>query len=420
MSKASSSDAGDALKRVTGITVVGGRYVYVRGLGERYSNTQVNGAQMPSPEPNRRVVPMDIFPAGLLENIQVAKTFSPDQHGDFSGGSVRIRTKDFPDQLTLSLSASTSFHSQTSFEDIQTYPGGSWDFIGIDDGGRNLPDLVQTQAAEQPVRKRGRFSTTGFTSDEIQTLGRAFTNVWSPETRTAPLNQSYGFSVGNAVSSENRELRFVLSLIYDNSFKNRSQEWNSYRLTAKDGQEFLSPFTSYTVSGTTNNVLWGALFNSSFRFSPLHKISLKTLYNRNTDDEARGYTGFNSDRGTDLRNFRLRYVQRSVFTGQLGGEHHIDPLFRSNLNWQVGFAEATRGEPDNREVVYEMRNQVWTFFDITQSGSRFYFDLADTEWSGKLDWTAPFTSPAGLPEKFKVGGLWRKKDRSFDARRFRL
>lgn len=420
MSKASSSDAGDALKRVTGITVVGGRYVYVRGLGERYSNTQVNGAQMPSPEPNRRVVPMDIFPAGLLENIQVAKTFSPDQPGDFSGGSVQIRTKDFPDQLTLSLSASTSFHSQTSFKDIQSYTGGSWDFLGVDDGGRDLPGLVRTQASEQAVRKRGRFSTSGFTSEEIQTFGRSFSNVWSPETRTAPLNQSYSFSVGNALSSENRELGFVLSLTYDNSYRNGSQEWNSYRLTARDGREFLSPFTSYTVSGTTNNVLWGALFNSSFRFSPLHKISLKTIYNRNTDDEARGYTGFNSDRGTDLRNFRLRFVERGVFTGQLGGEHHLDPLFKSNLNWQVGFAEATRDEPDNREVVYEMRNQRWTFFDITQSGSRFYFDLADREWSAKLDWTAPIKSPAGLPAKFKLGGVRRMKDRTFDARRFRF
>lgn len=111
MSRSSSSDAGDALKRVTGITVVGGKYVYVRGLGERYSNTQVNGAEMPSPEPNRRVVPMDIFPAGLLENIQVSKTFSPDQPGDFSGGSVQVTTRDFPDKFTLAFSASGGYLS---------------------------------------------------------------------------------------------------------------------------------------------------------------------------------------------------------------------------------------------------------------------------------------------------------------------
>ena len=110
----------------------------------------------------------------------------------------------------------------------------------MDDGGRDLPGLVRTQASEQAVRKRGRFSTSGFTSEEIQTFGRSFSNVWSPETRPAPLNQSYSFSVGNALSSENRELGFVLSLTYDNSCRNGSQEWNSYRLTARDGREFLS------------------------------------------------------------------------------------------------------------------------------------------------------------------------------------
>ena len=198
MSRSSSSDAGDALKRVTGITIVGGKYTYVRGLGERYSNTQVNGADIPSPEPNRRVVPMDIFPAGLLENIQVSKTFSPDQPGDFSGGSVQIKTREFPSKFTFSISTSAGYHSQTSFKDIQTYDGGSWDFFGVDDGTRALPEMLKTQAADQPVRKRGRFSTTGFTAEEIQQFGQAFANVWQPKTKTAPANQGYSISIGNA------------------------------------------------------------------------------------------------------------------------------------------------------------------------------------------------------------------------------
>ena len=90
-----------ALKRVTGISIVGGRYVYVRGIGERYSNTLLNNVEIPSPEPNRRVVPMDIFPANLLESLQTVKTFSPDQPGNFAGGSVQVFTKDFPEALTV-------------------------------------------------------------------------------------------------------------------------------------------------------------------------------------------------------------------------------------------------------------------------------------------------------------------------------
>ncbi len=421
MSRSSSSDAGDALKRVTGITVVGGKYVYVRGLGERYSNTQVNGADMPSPEPNRRVVPMDIFPAGLLENIQVSKTFSPDQSGDFSGGSVQVKTRDFPSSLTFSISASGNYHSLTTFKDAQIYKGGNWDFMGIDDGARSLPDLIKTQAADQPVRERGRFSTEGFTAQDIQGFGHAFSNVWQPRNKTAPVSQGYSLSIGNAVGDNNRELGYVLSFTYDNSLKNQNDAWNSYRVsTDPSGAAVLSPFTTYNVNTTTQAVVWGALFNTSLRLSPLHKISLKTLYNRNTDDEARTYEGFNSDRNTDLRDYRLRYVERGIFTGQLSGEHHFGWFLNSNVEWLLSKARATRDEPDNREVLYEQRNGKWTFFDVTQSGSRFFFDLQDDSEGAKIDWTIPVESLTGHPAKFKLGGKWTTKDRSFDARRFRF
>ena len=421
MSRSSSSDAGDALKRVTGITVVGGKYVYVRGLGERYSNTQVNGADMPSPEPNRRVVPMDIFPAGLLENIQVSKTFSPDQPGDFSGGSVQVKTRDFPDKFTFSFSASGGYHSQTTFKDAQTYAGGSWDFLGIDDGARSLPDLVKTQAADQPVRQRGRFSTAGFTAEEVQAFGQSFSNIWQPRIKSAPVNQSYSVSVGNSIGSGGKELGYVASFTYDNSLKNTDENWNSFRITADpSGNQILTPFTSYSVQSTTNSILWGSLLNVSLRLSPLHKISVKTLYNRSTDDEARTYTGFNSDRGTDLLDYRLQYVERGIFTSQLSGEHHFGGFLNSNIEWLLNTSQATRDEPDNREVLYEMRNGEWTFFDITQSGSRFFFDLVDDAQGAKLDWTIPIDGFGGLASKLKFGTKWSTKDRSFDARRFRF
>lgn len=421
MSRASSSDAGDALKRVTGITIVGGKYTYVRGLGERYSNTQVNGADIPSPEPNRRVVPMDIFPAGLLENIRVSKTFSPDQPGDFSGGSVQIKTRDFPSKFTFSVSTSAGYHSQTSFKDIQTYDGGAWDFLGVDDGTRALPDMLKTQAADQPVRERGRFSTTGFTAEDIQQFGRAFANVWQPKTKTAPANQSHSISIGNAVGTGARELGYIFSFTYDNSFNNKNEIWNSYRITADaSGEQVLSPFSTYDVNSTTHNILWGLLFNSSLRLSPRHKISLKTLFNRNTDNEARTYTGYNSDRDTDLRDYRLRFVERGILSGQLSGAHHVGVLLDSNIDWLINLSKATRDEPDNREVLYEDRNGAWTFFDITQSGSRFFFDLIDDAQSAKVDWAIPFSSFHALPSKLKLGAKGLTKDRTFDARRFRF
>ncbi len=121
ISRLPDSSAAQAIKRVTGVSIVGGKYVFVRGLGERYSNTLLNNVEIPSPEPNRRVVPMDIFPASLLASLQTVKTFSPDQPGGFAGGSVQVFTKDFPEALTMSLSLSTGFNTQATGTDRLTY-----------------------------------------------------------------------------------------------------------------------------------------------------------------------------------------------------------------------------------------------------------------------------------------------------------
>jgi outer membrane receptor protein involved in Fe transport len=417
MSQAASSDAGDALKRVTGVSVVGGKFVYVRGLGERYSNTQLNDAQLPSPEPNRRVVPMDMFPAGLLENIQIAKTFSPDQPGDFSGGSVQIKTREFPSALTMSFSAASGWNSQASLKDGLSYTGGDTDWLGVDDGVRALPEVVEVEAADQPIRERGRFSKTGFTSSEIQNFGRAFNNIWSPTVKTGPLNQSYSMSLGNSIGKPGgRELGFVSSFTYSNGYSLEEAQWNSYRTSGGE----LSPFTSYDVETSKNDVLWGVVFNTSYRAGQHHKLSVKTLYNRSAEDEARIYQGYNSDRSTDLRDLRLRFIERGIFSGQLSGEHHFESLSDSRLKWQFSGARATRNEPDNREVLYEQRRGEWVFFDITQSGSRFFFDLTDDEVGAKLDWETSVKSPTGSAGKIKFGGLVRDKSREFDARRFRF
>ena len=437
MAKLPVSDAGDALKRVTGISIVGGRYVFVRGLGERYSNTLLNSVQIPSPEPNRRVVPMDIFPANLLESLQTVKTFSPDQPGNFAGGSVQVFTKDFPDAFTMSLSMSSSFNTETTGVELLEYPGGALDKFGFDDGTRALPDIIAAQPPEIPIRERGRFTRNGFTPEEIQKFGRAFDNVWSPERYTAPANQSYKFSIGNSTRLIGKDFGYLGIISYSNGHSHRpEEEQNAFRL----GLDDLTPVTAYLVERSANDVSWGGVLNTSTRFSPGHKVSLRTLYSHTAEDETRTWEGFNADRDTDMRSSRLLYVERGLFSSQLAGDHEFklgyenlngnleseaseesvtsEPEFKllPTLSWRLTFSRAVRNEPDTREVIYEKRRDEWLFRDITQSGSRFFFDLKDDEISGRLDWSMPILT-TGL---FKVGGMWRDRDRTFDARRFRF
>jgi hypothetical protein len=174
ISKSPDTDASDALKRVTGVSVVGGKYVYVRGLGERYSSTLLNGARMTSTDPTKRVVPLDMFPAKLLDNVVTQKTYTADQWAEFAGGVVQINTKDFPEQLSVEFGQALGIEPSSNLQAFRSYPGGDLDFLGFDDGRRDLPDLVERVASDQKVVPRGRFSTTGFTPEELESLGESF------------------------------------------------------------------------------------------------------------------------------------------------------------------------------------------------------------------------------------------------------
>ncbi len=150
ISRSGSGDAAAAMTKVTGASVVGGRYVYIRGLGDRYTNTTLNGSTLPSADPDRKAFQLDLFPSALLENIVTLKTFTPDRPGDFSGGLVDVATKSFPESFTFQLSTSITYDDQASgIDNFLNYPGSGTDWLGRDDGARGLPGLL---AEKDPAR----------------------------------------------------------------------------------------------------------------------------------------------------------------------------------------------------------------------------------------------------------------------------
>jgi len=157
ISRMGSSNAADAMNKVTGVSVVSGKYIYVRGLGDRYSSTQLNGTELPSADPDKKSFNLDLFPANILDNITTIKSFTPDKPGSFSGGIVDISTKKYPDKFTLNFSSSSSFNSLTTFNsEFLTYSGGSKDWLGYDDGKRSLPALLADPGAKLPSPNSSR------------------------------------------------------------------------------------------------------------------------------------------------------------------------------------------------------------------------------------------------------------------------
>ena len=140
------STVASALRRVAGLSLVGGKFVYIRGLGERYSSSTLNGSSIPSPDLTRNVIPLDIFPTAIVESLRVQKAYSADKAASFGGGSVDIRTKGIPDQFTYSVEASGDVNTELK-GDVFSYAGGGDDRLGQDDGARALSGNITSAIA---------------------------------------------------------------------------------------------------------------------------------------------------------------------------------------------------------------------------------------------------------------------------------
>lgn len=417
MKNSPDGDAADALKRVTGLSVVGGKYIYVRGLGERYSKTILNRSTLPSPEPDKRVVPLDIFPTGLLDNIVVLKTFTPDLPGDFAGGGIKLTTKEFPDNMVMKFSTSTGFNTETTFQEFQTYKGGGVDFLGIDDGSRSLPDIVK-EADGQKIVEGGQFGG-GFTARELEMIGESFSNIWEPYSIRAPLEQKYSLSIGNRSYLAGKPLGYTASLIYDQGYSFRKERLNFYTIGA-DGLEIREEIDSIKTSKFS--VLWGGIANLSYRVSPLHKLSIKNTYTHTADKEVKMFWQFpHRSWNSDIKGTRLSWVEQTMLSSQLSGEH-ILPLFGSELEWRTTYSIARREEPDTRETLYrsDMGENNFRLADETNSGSRFFSNLIDHNIDVGIDWKVPLRAWSRMGGNFKLGGNVVYKNREADSRRFRF
>ena len=421
IAKSTDSNAAEALQRVTGLSVVNGRYVYVRGLGERYSSTLVNGASVGTPEPNKRVVPLDIFPSGALAQVTVQKSYSPDQDAEFAGGVIELETRDIVEGKRFTQNFSTGYAAGTLRRKFLSYEGGKLDFLGYDDGTRRLPDLIRNAAGDRRITQRGVFGGDGFTPDEVAAFGRSFNKTWSPEKSGGRLNYSYAASYGRSVDLAGHRLGFLASLSLNNGFNTVVRENNAYSGT----DTRLTPLYLYRVGESSRRVLGGGLVNLSLGLSPANTIRVRTLYTRQTEDYARIMEGPNFNFGTDrVRITSLDFVERGLFSGVLSGDHTLRPLGNTTIDWKASYSEAQRDEPDRRENVYESNGQGGLALSSRASIplTRVFGDMNEYDRSVQLNVVKPISLAASREARLKIGTAVRKRNRTSAFRRlgFRL
>lgn len=411
ISRSPDSDAAAAVQRISGVTVQDGKYVFVRGLGERYTVTDLNGARLPSPEPERKVVPLDLFPSGILQSITTRKTFTPELSGDFSGALVNIRTREFPADRQYAFSASVGANQAAFGKSVLVAPRAGGELLAAAGSSRAIPEVVEQEGGLNGV----------VTPQQHNELIGSFRNAWLPSAETGQPNLSLSGSVGGSDPLFGREIGYVVTGTYSRSQEIRAEERRALYDNTDDGES--DRFESVQGTGRTG-ILWGGVANFSTLFADRHRITFNNVYNRTADDEARTERGFDENLALDLEIHRLRYVERSIRSNQVAGEHQLGRTHR--IDWALTSSGATRVEPDRSEFIYELLagpgsapDQRAFLSGNTYAAVRTWGELSESSVEGSGGYT--LTLGSGLREhQIKIGGLVRGTERDAGNRSYSI
>ncbi|MDP9177956.1 MAG: TonB-dependent receptor [Gemmatimonadota bacterium] len=414
ISKSPDGNAAQAVQRVSGVTVQDNKYVFVRGLGERYTTSSLNGARVPSPEPEKRIVPLDMFPAGLVQSVTTTKTFTPNLQGDFSGALVDIKTREFPARRTWSLQLGGGYEAGTTGASILAGRTTGGERIGMVNGERELPSLV---------RSLGNFQGINLNQGDKDLLVSRFRNAWTPENGTAPPIASASLSFGgNDPILFSHRIGYLFSGTYSSSTDFRDGQ---VRALADRGDMpgETREIDRFVGQRSSQSVLWGGLANLSTLIGDASRISFNALYNRTADNDAILETGSFENEGIRAKISRMQYVERGVRSLQLSGEHQLGS--RNRVEWAGTASGVSRYEPDRSEFVQAIERDAPNGPDILRwqnsgngGATRTFSDL--DEKSRELRASYQLDLGSNNQSSIKIGGLVRSTDRDADTRAFAI
>ncbi len=406
------SNIAESLKRISGLSTVGGKFVYVRGLGERYSTTLLNGAILPSPEPINRVVPMDLFPTAVLESVLVQKTYSAAFPSEFGGGVLQMRTKKSTDEFFWNVNSTVGMVGNVAFKDGLTLPGGDRDWLGYDDGFR-APSaaLQQATANDQELRRLSPFTGVGVPVETLQEIGRAFNNQYEPVIEELPPNFNIGTSLGNFhdIGNTGMQFNYIAAVDYSNSWDTNVIERNTY-VPATNG---LTQQEALTYTGTENSIDVSSIVSAGLDFNDNHNVRLTSVMLRKTDDLVANTTGY-TEAASDLSITEIEWIERELFSNQLQGDHYFPDFNEFTVNWRYSHIKAERDSPDEREYRYESGE----FSSRVDGNLRNYSVLDDTADDFGLDLSMVFYGPMNSIITTQAGYVNAEKERESEIRRY--
>jgi len=415
--KMGDSDAASSMKRVTGVSVEGGKYVYVRGLGDRYTKTILNGVDIPGLDPDRNTMQLDIFPTNIIDNIMVYKSFRADMPADFTGGVVDISIKDFPQQKKGSIFLGGAYNPDYHFhKNYVTYPGSSTDFLGFDDGSRDIPAISNIPSFVEVLG-----NPTGEEATRYKEILEGFNPTMAAIRKNSFMDYNFGASFGNQVPLKKVTLGYNFGFSYKNSSEYyKNAEYGRYGLasdpdiTDMEVREFkIGDYGSNSVmlSGLAGFAL--KTRTSKFRFNAIHMqngVSRAGIFDFEGSDQGSVFSAMEQN---------LEYNQRSLTNVILDGKHTFTGS-GLDIVWKISPTLSRINDPDARFVRYLKQSN--GLYDINTEGGfpeRIWRDLSEINLSGVLHITKKYNF-AGEEAKFNFGGAYTYKERDFNIRKYAI
>lgn len=399
------SDVAAALNRVVGVAVTDSRYATVRGLDGRYISATLNGLLMPSTDPQRRDVQLDLFPTNILGGIEIQKSYSPDQLATTTGGSIKILTKGIPDERVHKISGDVGYNFDFTGDDVLAHRSSETEWLGFDNGLRDLSSqvlkatdggssLTICDPAIDPVRCTSQL--------DAASLAVQFQDDYNVRNKEALPDVGLGWAFGDRLAAGDNEWGYYLALDYgretsdrgDAELSNPLETTGEYRRT----RETVS-VNGYAVVG--------------YEYGVANEVLSKTSLLRATDDTTRLEQGIDSGEGNEISSAILEYVERQFFSQAFTGHNEFDSDFATHIfDWRVAYSRTDREEPDRRQYTYFNNNLSTSAFE------RRWSDLVEDSIDLVADYTLPLDWGDYNTTEIKAGFLWSDKDREVELYRF--
>jgi len=414
--KVGDATAVEAAKRVTGVSVEDGKYVYVRGLGDRYTKTTLNQTEIPGLDPDRNSLQMDIFPTNLIDNIVVAKNFTADQPADFTGGLLNVETKSFPEKKIFNVGISTSYNPAMHFNsNFLTYDGGKTDFLGFDDGTRALPAGANRREIPTPIGSA--------TDQEVRDFVTSFNPQLGAKKATSLADYSASISFGNQLdlgkeNTQSRKLGYLFSASYKNDYRYYDDvQYGEYQRKIDSSSYEMTYATTQQGQMGERNVLIGLLGGLAYK-TQFNKYRLTAMHLQNGESRAAQFRIDNNGEAVGQSGYiatsdNLEYNQRSLTNVLLSGTHVLQEK-KWDIDWRISGTRSSNSDPDIRRTAFTLESSD-TLFSAGAGGNpaRIWRSLEEFNTHARLDLTKTYAF--GEKEgKLKFGASQVLKQRNYE------